>query len=189
MVNQDYDFDVVNVGRQVLGNLFSDYRSQFTACYKRKDLSGAEQWAKRMDDLILDVDRLLSCSPLFSMGKWIKDAKDCAASEDEKNYYEENSRGIVTVWGQKDTQLNDYANRGWAGLTKSFYRGRWKLFTDGVLAAMKANRSFDEKKFHKDVTEFEYQWTLQHEDFPISSGESAVKVANELWNKYQNDFR
>lgn len=189
VVNQGYDFDVVNVGRQVLGNLFSDYRAQFTACYKRKDLSGAEQWAKRMDDLILDVDRLLSCSPLFSMGKWIKDAKDCAASEDEKNYYEENARGIVTIWGQKDTQLNDYANRGWAGLTKSFYRGRWKLFTDGVLAAMKANRSFDEKKFHKDVTEFEYQWTLQHEDFPISSGESAVKVANELWNKYQNDFR
>ena len=31
--------------------------------------------------------------------------------------------------------------------------------------------------------------TLQHEDFPILSGESAVKVANELWNKYQNDFR
>ena len=135
------------------------------------------------------LDRLLSCSPLFSMGKWIKDAKDCAASEDEKNYYEENARGIVTIWGQKDTQLNDYANRGWAGLTKSFYRERWKLFTDGVLAAMKDNRSFDEKKFHKDVTEFEYQWTLQHEDFPISSGESAVKVANELWNKYQNDFR
>ena len=39
-------------------------------------------------------------------------------TEEEKKYYEENARCILTIWGQKDTQLNDYANRGWAGLTK-----------------------------------------------------------------------
>ena len=182
-------FDVVNVSRQVLGNLFSDYRAQFTDCYKRKDVKGAQEWAQRMDDLLLDVDRLLACSPLFSMGKWIQDARDCGTTEEEKKYYEENARCILTIWGQKDTQLNDYANRGWAGLTKGFYRERWKRFTDGVLAAMKTHRSFDAKKFHKDITDFEYEWTLQHETFPVSSGEDAVKVANELWNKYQNDFR
>ena len=182
-------FDVVNVGRQVLGNLFSDYRAQFTACCKRKDVKGAQEWAQRMDDLLLDVDRLLACSPLFSIGKWIQDARDCGMTEEEKNYYEENARCILTIWGQKDTQLNDYANRGWAGLTKGFYRERWKRFTDSVLAAMKAHRSFDVKKFHKDITDFEYEWTLQHEGFPVSSGEDAVKVANELRNKYQNDFR
>ena len=182
-------FDVVNVGRQVLGNLFSDYRAQFTACCKRKDVKGAQEWAQRMDDLLLDVDRLLACSPLFSIGKWIQDARDCGMTEEEKNYYEENARCILTIWGQKDTQLNDYANRGWAGLTKVFYRERWKRFTDSVLAAMKAHRSFDVKKFHKDITDFEYEWTLQHEGFPVSSGEDAVKVANELRNKYQNDFR
>ncbi|EJW91928.1 Alpha-N-acetylglucosaminidase, partial [gut metagenome] len=107
--NSYYDFDVVNLGRQVLGNLFSDYRAQFTACYKRKDLQGARAWAKRMDELILDVDRLLACSPLFSIGKWIQDARDCGTTEEEKNYYEENARCILTIWGQKDTQLNDYA--------------------------------------------------------------------------------
>ena len=152
-------------------------------------MKGAQEWAQRMDDLLLDVDRLLACSPLFSMGKWIQDARDCGTTEEEKKYYEENARCILTIWGQKDTQLNDYANRGWAGLTKGFYRERWKRFTDGVLAAMKTHRSFDAKKFHKDITDFEYEWTLQHETFPVSSGEDAVKVANELWNKYQNDFR
>lgn len=186
--NQSYEFDVVNIGRQVLGNLFSDYRVQFVACYKRKDLQGAKDWAKRMDDLLLDVDRLLACSPLFSIGKWVQDAKDCAVTEEEKSYYEENARCMLTIWGQKDTQLNDYANRGWAGLTKSFYRERWKRFTDSVLAAMKAHRSFDEKKFHKEITDFEYEWTLQHETFPVSSGEDAIKVAGELWNKYSTDF-
>lgn len=78
-------FDVVNVSRQVLGNLFSDYRAQFTDCYKRKDVKGAQEWAQRMDDLLLDVDRLLACSPLFSMGKWIQDARDCGTTEEEKN--------------------------------------------------------------------------------------------------------
>ena len=74
-------------------------------------------------------------------------------------------------------------------MTKSFYRERWKQFTNSVLAAMQARQSFDEKKFHQEITDFEYEWTLQHEEFPISSGEKAVEVANELWNKYQNDFR
>ncbi|EJW95869.1 Alpha-N-acetylglucosaminidase, partial [gut metagenome] len=61
MDNPGYVFDVVNVGRQVLGNLFSDYRAQFTDCYQRKDLKGAQEWAERMDALLLDVDRLLAC--------------------------------------------------------------------------------------------------------------------------------
>lgn len=66
-----------------------------------------------------------------------------------------------------------------AGLTKGFYRERWKRFTDGVLAAMKTHRSFDAKKFHKDIRFTRYEWTLQHETFPVSSGEDTVKVANE----------
>ncbi|MCS2207905.1 alpha-N-acetylglucosaminidase C-terminal domain-containing protein [Bacteroides thetaiotaomicron] len=43
-----------------------------------------------------------------------------------KKYYEENARCILTVWGQKGNGLNDYANRGWGGLTNVYYRERWK---------------------------------------------------------------
>ena len=186
--NDLYRFDVVNVGRQVLGNLFSDYRAEFTRCYHRKDLAGAEKWAGKMDRLIQDSDRLLSTSVEFNMGKWVKDARDFGQTEEEKRYYEENARGIVSVWGQKGTQLNDYANRGWAGLTGSFYYGRWHQFTQAVLDCMKAGKPFEQETYQKDIVEWEYRWTLQHEDFPVTSGEDPIAVAKELVARYAADF-
>lgn len=186
--NNEYKFDVVNIGRQVLGNLFSEYRDKFTTCYKQKDLEGAKMWGMRMDTLILDVDRLLSCSPILSIGKWLQDAKDYGKNDIEKKIYEENARCILTVWGQQDTQLNDYANRGWGGLTKSFYRERWRRFTESVVATMEKQEAFDEEKFHQEITKFEYDWTLKNEQFPISSGENPIQLAKSLIFKYKNDF-
>ena len=187
--HSEYHFDVINVGRQVLGNLFADYRDKFTDCYRKKDLEGTKVWGQRMDQLLLDVDRLLCCSPVFSIGKWIKDARDFAMNEQEQKYYEENARCILTVWGQKNTQLNDYANRGWGGLTRTFYRERWKRFTEEVIAAMTRHKKFDEEKFHQDITQFEYEWTLKNEDFPITSEENPISLAKELILKYDDDFR
>lgn len=183
--NALFKFDVINVGRQVLGNLFSDFRDRFTECYKKHDILGAEKMAAQMDQLIVDSDRLLSCSIELNMGKWIRDARDFGTTEQEKRYYEENARCIVSVWGQKGTQLNDYANRGWAGLTRSFYRERWSRFTSAVISAMKSGRQFSQDDYQKDIIEFEYQWTLQHEDFPLVSGENPFNVASELSEKYR----
>lgn len=183
--NALFKFDVINVGRQVLGNLFSDFRDRFTECYKKHDILGAEKMAAQMDQLIVDSDRLLSCSIELNMGKWIRDAREFGTTEQEKQYYEENARCIVSVWGQKGTQLNDYANRGWAGLTRSFYRERWSRFTSAVISAMKSGRQFSQDDYQKDIIEFEYQWTLQHEDFPLVSGENPFNVASELSEKYR----
>lgn len=183
--NALFKFDVINVGRQVLGNLFSNFRDRFTECYKKHDILGAEKMAAQMDQLIADSDRLLSCSIELNMGKWIRDAREFGTTEQEKQYYEENARCIVSVWGQKGTQLNDYANRGWAGLTRSFYRERWRRFTSAVISAMKSGRQFSQDDYQKDIIEFEYQWTLQHEDFPLVSGENPFNVASELSEKYR----
>lgn len=185
----DYHFDVVNIGRQVLGNLFSEYRDQFTDCYNRKDITGMRDWSIRMDSLLLDVDRLLSCDTNLSIGKWLQDARECGKTTQEKDYYEENARCILTVWGQKDTQLNDYANRGWGGLTQSFYRERWKRFTQAVISAVTDGKMFDEEKFHRDITQFEYDWTLQKEQFPVISKEDPVQIANSLLLKYATCFK
>lgn len=146
-------------------------------------------WSARMDSLLLDVDRLLSCDETLSIGKWLQDARDCGKTAQEKDYYEENARCILTVWGQKDTQLNDYANRGWGGLTRSFYRERWNRFTDAVIIATINGKPFDEDKFHREITQFEYDWTLQKDSFPVVSGEDPVEVANSLISKYETDFK
>ena len=134
------------------------------------------------------MDHLLSCDATLSIGKWLQDARNCGATVSEKDYYEENARCILTVWGQQDTQLNDYANRGWGGLTRSFYRERWKRFTDGVIAAVSEDKPFDEDKFHQDITQFEYNWTLQKDSFPIVSEEDPIQIADSLILKYDTYF-
>jgi alpha-N-acetylglucosaminidase len=186
--NGGYRFDVVNIGRQTLGNLFSMFRDEFTTSYTKKDIAGMKLWSDRIDTLFIDVDRLLSCETNFSIGKWIRDAKEFGVTDEEKDYYEENARCLLTVWGQKATQLNDYANRGWGGLTGTYYRQRWKKFTDAVLASAIAGEIFDEKEFAKNITDFEYEWTLQKESFPLVSEEDPVTVAKELICKYGNYF-
>lgn len=183
--NDLYRFDVVNIGRQVLGNLFLDYRASFAEAYRLGDLELAEDMAERMDELIVDSDRLLSTNLELNMGKWVRDARDFGRTDEEKDYYEKNARTLVTVWGQENTQINDYANRGWGGLTGSFYRKRWKMFTDDVLEAMRACRPFRQEDFQKKVIRFEADWTSLHEDFPLVSGEDPVAVARELSDKYE----
>ncbi len=60
--NPGHRFDVVNVGRQVLGNLFSDFRDNFTAAYNARDIEAMKLWASRIDRIISDSDRLLRLS-------------------------------------------------------------------------------------------------------------------------------
>lgn len=186
--NTGYRFDVINVGRQVLGNLFSSFRDHFTQCYSEKDIDGMKKWADQMDALLIDTDRLLSCETNFSIGKWIDDARSFGKTEAEKEYYEENARCILTVWGQKATQLNDYANRGWGGLTYSYYRERWKRFTTEVITASSSGQKFDEKQFYQSITDFEYEWTLSKEHHPIISGENPILLAKTLSEKYMQYF-
>lgn len=186
--NAGYKFDIVNVGRQVLGNLFSEFRDSFTACYHSKDIEGMRQWAHRMDSLLLDTDQLLSSEQTFSIGKWLRDARSFGRTSEEKNYFEENARCILTVWGQKATQLNDYANRGWGGLTQTFYRERWRRFTNEAISAVVSGREMDETKFYQDITAFEYEWTLQKDTFPIVSGGNPTLIANSLHDKYRMYF-
>lgn len=186
--NTGYRFDVINVGRQVLGNLFSSFRDHFTQCYSEKDIDGMKKWADQMDSLLIDTDRLLSCETNFSIGKWIDDARSFGKTEAEKEYYEENARCILTVWGQKATQLNDYANRGWGGLTYSYYRERWKRFTTEVITASLSGQKFDEKQFYQSITDFEYEWTLSKEHHPIISGENPILLAKTLSEKYMQYF-
>ena len=183
-----YKFDVINIGRQVLGNLFSDFRDSFTACYRQKNIEGMKEWAEKMNTLFTDVDRLLSCESSFSIGKWIKDARDWGKNLKEKEYYEQNARCILTTWGQKATQLNDYANRGWGGLTDSYYRKRWELFTQYAIDEMSHGKEIDEKSFYNLITEFEYQWTLQTNVYSESSGEDPIRIANLLYIKYNPYF-
>ena len=43
-------------------------------------------------------------------------------------------------------------------------------------------------KFHQDITQFEYNWTLQKDSFPIVSEEDPIQIADSLILKYDTYF-
>lgn len=179
-----YKYDIVNIGRQVLGNYFSVIRDKFTSDYNLRDVAALNADRSKMLELFDDMDKLLSTESSFLLGKWLQQAKDFGVNEKEKRYYEHDARTIITTWGTKGQSLNDYANRSWAGLTKSYYRERWKMFMNDAIAATRNKIKFNEKAFHDKVTNFEVEWTYKNDIYSDKPSGNAVQIAKSLYEKY-----
>lgn len=62
-----YEFDLVNMGRQILGNYFNTVRDEFTFAYEAKDIPMMKKQGKKMLDILIDIDKLVSCHSTFSL--------------------------------------------------------------------------------------------------------------------------
>ena len=56
------------------------------------------------------------------LGPWLTSARSWGKTEAEKNLYEQNARDLITLWGDANSPLHEYANRQWSGLLNDFYR-------------------------------------------------------------------
>lgn len=141
-----YKFDIINIGRQVLGNYFHQLRDSFTIAYQTNNSTKLKIFGHKMKLILADVDALVACDRTFSLKQWIDDARAIGINANEKDYYEKNARTLITVWGDKDV-LTDYARRGWAGLISNYYAPRWNMFIDEVIKCNSQSIQFNEKDF------------------------------------------
>ncbi len=183
-----YNYDLVNIGRQVLGNYFFELRNRFKEAYNKHEHDKLKAAGGQMLDLINDMDKLLATNTNFLMGKWINDARALGINEVEKKYYERDARSILTTWGPQGGELTDYANRNWAGLTKDYYGKRWAMFIDDVIQADGNNKLFDQKAFNKRSSEFEWNWTMGHNDFSSVPIGNSLMISKALCEKYQGQI-
>ena len=183
-----YYYDVVDVGRQVLGNYFSVLRDRFTGSYEKKDMEGLEKNGTAMLALLNDMDTLLGTNQNFLLGEWIESARKLGVNEKEKNYFEQDARKIITVWGEPGRHLTDYANRSLAGLTKTYYRGRWKMFIDAVKLSLKNNTAFNDSTFATKLTDFEDHWTKGHEQYRSKPVGDCMAISRMLLKKYAKEI-
>lgn len=188
-IRDSYLFEIVNVGRQVLGNYFLILRNRFTQAYKRKDLVRMKEIRFQMLDLMNDLDLLLSKHATFSLNDWINDAKSFGINEQEKSYYELNARTIITTWGDKNKSLNDYANRTWSGLIASYYKPRWEMFLTDAIESVVLNKNFDEQAFNIKVTNFELDWTKLNDEYKESDLQTGEELSKKLYKKYNQQIR
>jgi alpha-N-acetylglucosaminidase len=182
--NALFNNDLIAVGKQVLGNHFIIIRNHFTEAYKNKDVNKMKEYGSAMLELIADIDELLASNPNTLVGKWISDAKAFARNDSEKKYYEQDARKIISVWGEKGHDLNDYANRSIAGLMKDYYGGRWKIFIDAAIQSAENQTNFNEKEVLQQVDEFSNDWsesTNYYSNQPIGN---CREISKKLYLKY-----
>jgi len=91
-------FDLVEITQQVLSNYFLESYENFLLAYEKEDLKGVQLLSQRMEELIQDMDSLLTSHPRFLLGKWIEAAKSWGNNDEEKRLMEWNARNQVTLW-------------------------------------------------------------------------------------------
>ena len=134
-------FDLANARRQVLEDRALAVRDRFTQAYKSGDRDGmvaAEEEFLNLCDRLVSV---LGTRREFSLDDWISDARSWGRTAAEKDYFEKNARTIISVWGDS-FNLCDYANRDWDGMVETYYKPRWKMFFDAVIAAFDAGADY-----------------------------------------------
>ena len=184
MTTDVYEFDLVNVAKQVLGNYFKNVRDEFTSAYEKKDVQELKHKGNEMISLMNDIDTMLASNKNSLVGAWIDRARSMGVTPAEKKYFEQDAKKIVTVWGEKGGHLVDYANRSWAGLTKTYYGQRWKMFVNEAIDAVQNNKSFDEKKFSDEVKEFEEKWAEGSDKFASVPKGNSLAIGRMLYKKY-----
>nr|WP_319998717.1 alpha-N-acetylglucosaminidase [uncultured Draconibacterium sp.] len=177
-----FQYDLVDLTRQVLANYALPVQQQITLAYQRNDKDDFEKYSTEFIELIDDMDKLLATRKDFLLGPWIADARSWGETEEEKALYEQNARDLITLWGGADNRLHEYSNRQWSGLFNDFYKPRWEQF----FADVKNNwGQFDQDKFDEKIKQWEWNWVLERKDFPVEASGSSPEIAAELHRKYR----
>jgi len=181
-----YQFDLVNLTRQALGNYEQVLQHRMAVAYDTKDLPAFRKAAQRLLELGVDIETLLGTRREFLLGTWIADARSWGRTPEEKAYFERNSRQILTTWHEPGCTLTDYASRQWHGLFSSYCLPRWKEFIKRVEHSLVEGKEFDYKPFTEWRIDFETQWyDKSGEDFLTTPQGNPCDVARGIFEKYR----
>lgn len=180
----EYKYDLVNLGRQALGDYFDTLRDSLQLAWDKRDMDAVLKVRGEMDSVFEDLDALLACVPEFNLQVWNEQARNWGKTEEEKDYYEWCARTILTIWSN-NRGLCDYANRQWAGLAKSYYKPRWMMFCDDVIFDLMMGRKISEDNFDARLRYHEINWTVPSiTKIDYSQPGDPVELSRHLIEKY-----
>ncbi|KAK8159875.1 putative alpha-N-acetylglucosaminidase [Phyllosticta citribraziliensis] len=178
--NPAFQYDMVDVTRQVLSNKFTSLYTDFVAA-RNASLDAANHTTnanttaallasktKTMTSLLETLDDVLSTNEHFSLATWVASARAWAAPVASANtsttspadlaLLTYNARNQPTLWGPRG-EISDYASKPWAGLVSSYYVPRWRIFFEHVVNATAAGVGvFDEGALEVALDAFERAW-------------------------------
>jgi len=177
------DFDVVNVGRQVLVSHADAAQADIVRAFAARDANAFAAAGERFLRLIDDTDRLVATRPEFLLGRWIADARRWGDTQPERDRLEWNARRVLTLWGEGPA-IDDYANKDWSGLLGGYYRTRWQMQLDQAAAELKSGRETDEPAFQKRLRQWMADWSAGRQSFPSEPTGDPVPTARQMYQRY-----
>ncbi|WP_026309809.1 alpha-N-acetylglucosaminidase [Niabella aurantiaca] len=125
-----YKYDLVDLMRQCLADLAIPIQANMGNAYRNSKRDSFAFYSHQFLELMDDFDGLLGTRKEFLLGKWLSDARAIGTTTAEKDLYEKNARGLITIWGPYDSSAiqYDYSARQWNGLVRTFYKPRWEKF-------------------------------------------------------------
>lgn len=123
-----YRFDVVDVGRQVMGDTLHALHADVANAYLDGDKAKLKAAADAFVAFALDMDALCGTEPLLSFDKWMQDARAMEGSPADKDLYAFSAACQVTQWGHNYNRprIYEYAWKEWGGLIRGYYVPRWQ---------------------------------------------------------------
>lgn len=182
--SEGFNYDLVDITRQVLINRSHRIYEKMFAAYQSKDLKAFRRHSRDFLMIASDLDQTLAARTEFMLGKWISDARALGHNESEKDLYERNARNQITLWGSKNSVLHEYACKQWNGLIKDFYVPRWTSFIQLVTNDMEKRRATDFQKFENEIKEWEWKWVNESKQFPSIPTVNAVDICKKMYKKY-----
>ncbi|TVY80301.1 Alpha-N-acetylglucosaminidase, partial [Lachnellula suecica] len=127
--NSAYQYDVVDVTRQVFSNNFNTiYRTLITAYSTPGGTNSTlSSLTQNLTSLLTTLDTVLSTNPAFSLSTWLNAARSQSTNSSVQDFFEYNARNQITLWGPTG-EITDYASKSWGGLVSGYYVPRWQIF-------------------------------------------------------------
>ncbi|KLJ13300.1 hypothetical protein EMPG_09412 [Blastomyces silverae] len=168
--DSSYQYDIVDVTRQVLSDAFTLVLQDLKVKYKGG--APASVFMPIGDKLLIilkALDTVLSMNENFWLSSWISAARASAGDDAEAaDFFEHNARNQITIWGPEVGALGDYAQKQWAGLVSGYYTPRWRMFLD-YLKDTPASQ-YNDTVLKEKLIPFETEWISR------TSGASSIRT-------------
>lgn len=184
--SEGFQYDLVDVTRQVLANYADTLQQSFASAYRQKNAEGFKRISQQFLSVIDDLDDLLATRKDFLLGVWLNSAKRWGMNEEERILYEKNARDLITLWGDKNSNLHEYACKQWSGMLKGFYKPRWEQFFHYINGVLSEHKEPDLPEFEKHIKDWEWQWVNSRESYEAMVHGDPMEKARMLYQKYIN---
>ena len=187
-----YQYDLVDIGRQCLVDLFDDMYRMYVLAYDKFNNIGIDSSEEmisistEMVELLTWLDKYLGTNVNFLLGTWIADARmsvSANASTDVIKNFEFNARNQITMWGPHEN-IDDYASKEWSGLVGDYYLQRWKLFFKYAEEAVLSRQPFDNDGYQQDRFNIENGFSYTIKSYPTEPIGDVMMMTKSLLQKY-----